>query len=217
MAFLSSSPQNSVLKTSKQRGSSKRHRQPSSWDQIKNLLTCKYIQTAAALQNPPKNNTNATLNGAYAKLGHCKYTCGFEDVAHGNTKVIHRPDNLPGKSSSGRETGLLGRKNVSGVSLSSSSRSLAGNASGRSNSFSTSSRRMQFRKLSGCYECHLIVDPSRYFLYYIHSYSTSYLLSFQLLELTFSELYDTFNITKVSESDKYNLWLPRVCRDLYEY
>jgi hypothetical protein len=21
---------------------------------------------------------------------------------------------------------------------------------------------MQFRKLSGCYECHMIVDPSRY-------------------------------------------------------
>ncbi|WOH06695.1 hypothetical protein DCAR_0626123 [Daucus carota subsp. sativus] len=159
MAFLSSSPQNSVLKTSKQRGSSKRHKQPSSWDQIKNLLTCKYIQTATALQNPPQNNTNATLNGAYAKLGHCKYTCGFEDVAHGNTKVIHRPDNLSGNSSSGRETS---RKNVSGVLLSSSSRSLASNASGRSNSFSASSRRMQFRKLSGCYECHLIVDPSRY-------------------------------------------------------
>ncbi|KAG7583651.1 Zinc finger C2H2-type [Arabidopsis suecica] len=37
------------------------------------------------------------------------------------------------------------------------------NASGSYTSSSTTSfRAMQFRKLSGCYECHMIVDPSRY-------------------------------------------------------
>ncbi|KAL8088553.1 hypothetical protein AgCh_038367 [Apium graveolens] len=112
------------------------------------------MQNATAVHNPPEHNINA-LRGAYSKLGHCKYTCRFKDVVHGNSKVIRRADNSPGNSSSGR-------KNVSGVSRSSSSRFLASDTSGRSNSFSTSSRRMQFRKLSGCYECHMIVDPSRY-------------------------------------------------------
>ncbi|KAA8528738.1 hypothetical protein F0562_036093 [Nyssa sinensis] len=115
--------------------------QLSSWDQIKNLLTCKQIE-GSRVHDPSKNA------GGYSKLGSCSSICSFGDVVHGNTRVVHR-DNSPEGSTMGQETRLLSRKTVSG----SSSRSLS--SSGRSNG-------MRFRKLSGCYECHTIVDPSRY-------------------------------------------------------
>lgn len=163
MALLTSTPQTSVAETIKQKHSSKQRKHVSSWRQIKNLFTCKQIQTSTAVHDPSRNNIT-TISGAYSKLGHCKSICSLNDVVHGNTRVVHRPDNSPESSSVGQETSLICRKNGSGVPLLSSSRSLASNASVRSNagSFSTSSRGMQFRKLSGCYECHMIVDPSRY-------------------------------------------------------
>lgn len=113
----------------------------SSWDQIKNLLTCKQIQ-GSRVHDPSKNPTPL----GYSKLGSsCSSLCSFKDVVHGNTRVVHRPDNCsPESSAVGQQTGLLSRKPPN-------------NASTRS----LSSRGMQFRKLSGCYECHMIVDPSR--------------------------------------------------------
>ncbi|PNY03382.1 nucleic acid binding protein [Trifolium pratense] len=92
----------------------------------------------------------------------------FRDVVHGNTRVVHRSDNSsPESSILGQETSLLKRKPVTASSSSSSTRSAS--CSGKSSnggrnyttSSSSSSRGMQFRKLSGCYECHMIVDPSR--------------------------------------------------------
>lgn len=134
---------------------SKQQKQPSSWDQIKNLLTCKQIE-GSRVHDPSKSAVG------YSKLGSsCSSICSFRDVVHGNTRVVHRADNSPESSTVGQESGLLSRKTET---RSSSTRSLSGSA--RSNhggaSFSSSSRAMQFRKLSGCYECHMIVDPSRY-------------------------------------------------------
>ncbi|KAL9358117.1 hypothetical protein Peur_051370 [Populus x canadensis] len=132
-----------------------KEKQPSSWDQIKNLLTCKQIE-GSRVHNPSKNPIG------YPKFGSsCSSICSFKAVVHGNTRVVHRADNSPESSTVGQETGLLSRKDV--CTGSSSTRSLAG--PGRSNggvTHSSSSRGMQFRKLSGCYECHMIVDPSRY-------------------------------------------------------
>ena len=132
-----------------------KEKQPSSWDQFKNLLTCKQIE-GSRVHDPSKNPIG------YSKLGSsCSSICSFKDVVHGNTRVVHRADNSPESSTLGQETGLLSRKCAS--TGSSSTRSLT--SSGRSNSgvtYSSSSRGMQFRKLSGCYECHMIVDPSRY-------------------------------------------------------
>ncbi|CAJ2675751.1 unnamed protein product [Trifolium pratense] len=137
---------------------------PSSWDQIKNILTCKQIE-GSKVHDPSKPNNN---NG-YSKLGSsCSSICSFRDVVHGNTRVVHRSDNSsPESSILGQETSLLKRKPVTASSSSSSTRSAS--CSGKSSnggrnyttSSSSSSRRMQFRKLSGCYECHMIVDPSR--------------------------------------------------------
>lgn len=107
MALLTSSPQKPLLKTNcKQKASSKRHIQPSSWDQIKNLLGCKYLQSATAVHNPPTTNVKA-ISGAYSKLGHCKYTCSFKDVVQGNTKVIHRANNSPGNRGQASMDGKL--------------------------------------------------------------------------------------------------------------
>ncbi|XP_010471696.1 PREDICTED: uncharacterized protein LOC104751448 [Camelina sativa] len=147
-------------------------KQPSSWDQIKNLLTCKQIE-GSRVHDPSKNSQPApsiTTNLSPSKLGSsCSSICSFRDVAHGNTRVVHRADHSPDVANStapDSETRLLTRK--PGQHGSSSSRSLTSgstrsNASGSYTSSSTTSfRAMQFRKLSGCYECHMIVDPSRY-------------------------------------------------------
>ncbi|KAF2324688.1 hypothetical protein GH714_016295 [Hevea brasiliensis] len=137
---------------SKRKRKLQKQKQPSSWDQIKNLLTCKQVE-GSGVHDPSKNP-----NG-YSKLGSsCSSICSFRDVVHGNTRVVHRADNSPESSTVGQETGLLSRKAANG----SSTRSLG--SSGRSSggaTYTSSSRGIQFRKLSGCYECHMIVDPSR--------------------------------------------------------
>ncbi|KAK6256861.1 hypothetical protein QUC31_000320 [Theobroma cacao] len=145
--------------STKRRRKQKKPKQPSSWDQIKNLLTCKQVE-GSKVHDPSKNNP--PHHHGYSKLGSsCNSICSFRDVVHGNTRVVHRADNSPESSTVGQETGLLRRKAANG----SSTRSLSGST--RSNTSTTyttssSSRAMQFRKLSGCYECHMIVDPSRY-------------------------------------------------------
>ncbi|XP_065848043.1 uncharacterized protein [Euphorbia lathyris] len=158
LTFLSENKEHQAKHPSKRRkkpqnqnqNQNQNQKQTSSWDQIKNLLSCKQMDQGSTVSDPSKNNTN------YSKLGSsCSSICSFRDVVHGNTRVVHRADNSPESSSVGQETGLLSRKHVHG----SSTRSLANSA--RSNCTS-SSRGMQFRKLSGCYECHMIVDPSRY-------------------------------------------------------
>ncbi|MFS8006704.1 putative transcription factor C2H2 family [Helianthus anomalus] len=134
----------------------------SSWDQFKNLLTCKQMDAVVGsnkVHDPVKNP-----NG-YSKLSSCSSICSFRDVVHGNTRVVHRADNSPESSTVGMDSGLLSRKKpVADGGSSSSSKTLTGSvrSSGHGSSFSSSSRSMQFRKLSGCYECHAIVDPSRY-------------------------------------------------------
>ncbi|CAJ1972543.1 unnamed protein product [Sphenostylis stenocarpa] len=121
---------------------------PSSWDQIKNLLTCKQME-GSRVHDPSKG---------YSKIGSsCSSICSFRDVVHGNTRVVHRSDNSsPESSSLGQETGLLTRKPVTASTRSTTTKSNAGPTY-----TSSSSRGMQFRKLSGCYECHMIIDPSR--------------------------------------------------------
>ncbi|MBA0819881.1 hypothetical protein Gohar_021602 [Gossypium harknessii] len=140
----------------------KKQKQPttSSWDQINNLLTCKQME-GSKVHDPSKNNNPAPPHHhqhGYSKLASsCSSICSFRDVVHGNTRVVHRADNSPESSTVGQETALLRRKAVNG----SSSRSLSGSTrSNNSTTTSSSSRAIQFRKLSGCYECHTIVDPS---------------------------------------------------------
>ncbi|XP_021863335.2 uncharacterized protein [Spinacia oleracea] len=128
-------------------------KQASSWDQIKNLLTCKQVE-GSRVHDPSKPAVSSS----------CGSMCSFRDVVHGNTRVVHRSDNSsPESSSLGQEARLLHRRKTGPGSV--SSRSLSGSVrSGTSvtTTHSVSSRGMPLRKLSGCYECHMIVDPSRY-------------------------------------------------------
>ncbi|XP_073136978.1 uncharacterized protein [Henckelia pumila] len=113
----------------------------SSWDQIKSLLTCKQIEESQ-IHHP-----------IYAS---CSSICTFRDVVHGNTRVVHRSDVSPDSISLGQETRLLSKKGSHGSS--STSRSV--NSSYGAGAYA--GRGMQLRRLSGCYECHAIVDPSMY-------------------------------------------------------
>ncbi|KAH0680624.1 hypothetical protein KY284_021709 [Solanum tuberosum] len=168
MALLTFLPENtqkdqpSKRRKKQQKQNKEKQKQPSSWDQFKNLLTCKQIENST-VHDPASKNPPSSSAGAYSKLSSCSSICSFRDVVHGNTRVVHRADNSPESSSLGQETRLLSKNKAShhGPS-SSSSRSLARSNGGGSSTCTTSSRGMQFRKLSGCYECHMIVDPSRY-------------------------------------------------------
>ncbi|KAJ8538273.1 hypothetical protein K7X08_014813 [Anisodus acutangulus] len=162
---LESSQKNQPSKRRKkqQKQNKEKQKQPSSWDQFKNLMTCKQIENST-VHDPVSMNTSSTASAAaYSKLSSCSSICSFRDVVHGNTRVVHRADNSPESSSLGQEARLLSKNKTShhGAS-SSSSRSLARSNGSASSTYTTSSRGMQFRKLSGCYECHMIVDPSRY-------------------------------------------------------
>ncbi|KAI3989478.1 hypothetical protein MKX01_022753 [Papaver californicum] len=147
---------------------------PSSWNQIKSLITCKTVENSKV--HDPSSSKNNSIHGGYSKLSSsCSSICNFRDVVHGNTRVVHRADNSPENSSVGQETGLLSRKSLnigssSNRSTTSSIRSSlrndtplhhANNGSYTNSTTTSSSRGMQLRKLSGCYECHMIVDPSR--------------------------------------------------------
>ncbi|TYK31496.1 putative nucleic acid binding protein [Cucumis melo var. makuwa] len=119
----------------------------SSWDHIKNLITCKQVEVSRVQEQGKRSP-------AYSKLGSsCSSICSFRDVVHGNAKVVHRADNSPESSSVGQETRLLTRKSANG----SSSRSLTAPApartknggSGSASYNSSSSRGIQLRKLSG--------------------------------------------------------------------
>ncbi|GMJ07013.1 hypothetical protein like AT1G75710 [Hibiscus trionum] len=165
MALLTSLPEPTKQPPKRRRKQVKNQKQPtSSWDQIKNLLTCKQVE-GSKVHDPSKNPAPPNHQQGYSKLGSsCNSICSFRDVVHGNTRVVHRADNSPESSTVGQETALLRRKAANG----SSSRSLSSgsmrsdNSSSRYTTTSSSSRAMQFRRLSGCYECHTIVDPSRY-------------------------------------------------------
>ncbi|KAL7155442.1 hypothetical protein ABFS83_03G075500 [Erythranthe nasuta] len=140
-------------------------KQPSSsWDQIKNLLTCKQIEDSK-IHDPSRRSRSSNNNtNIYSS---CSSICTFRDVAHGNARVVHRADNSPESSAlGGQETRLLTKKTAASSSSrsinSTSARTAAAAAAGGGGAPYTCGRGMQFRKLSGCYECHSIVDPSRY-------------------------------------------------------
>ncbi|KAK9059906.1 hypothetical protein SSX86_020610 [Deinandra increscens subsp. villosa] len=154
----------------------------SSWDQIKNLLKCKQMNVVGSDQKTQQDPVVRNPNNGYSKLSSCSSICSFRDVANENTRVVqlHGVDNnSPESSTVGQDSGdlrvrrkkLLRRNDTSSASSStttitnsSSTRSLIGSgrsSNGQGSYTSSYSRGMQLRKLSGCYECHAIVDPAR--------------------------------------------------------
>ncbi|KAF5771540.1 putative transcription factor C2H2 family [Helianthus annuus] len=153
-------PQNPKPKQRHQQQQTLQTASPTSWDQIKNLLKCKQMDAGGSdpkIQPDPVRNSNG-----YSKLSSCSSICSFRDVANGNTRVVHRPDNSPESTTVVQDSGVLRRKKhlSNGVSSSSSNNAGSDKSNGHG-SYMSSSRGMQLRKLSGCYECHAIVDPAR--------------------------------------------------------
>lgn len=145
-------------------------KQPSSWDQFKNLLTCKQVE-GSRVHDPAKSIRPGPEAVGYSKIGSsCGSMCSFRDVVHGTTRVVHRSDSSssPESSSLGQEARFLsgraksGSNNIGSVSSRSFATSTLRSSAGGTTHHSVSSRGMPLRKLSGCYECHMIVDPSRY-------------------------------------------------------
>lgn len=133
----------------------------SSWSQIKNLLSCKQIEGPRV--HEPSKITSSSCGSSL---------CKFSDVIYGNARVIHRSDHSPGSSNLGQDAGLLTRKPVTRGS----SATVRSNGCGAYTSYS-SSKAMQFRKLSGCYECHMIVDPCRFDILTPHFWIINMLVS----------------------------------------
>lgn len=127
----------------------------SSWSQIKNLLSCKQIEGPRV--HEPSKITSSSCGSSL---------CKFSDVIYGNARVIHRSDHSPESSNLGQDARLLTRKPVNRESSS----SVRSNGCGAYTSYSTS-KAMHFRKFSGCYECHMIVDPSRFITIYLTLYN----------------------------------------------
>ncbi|KAL3840229.1 hypothetical protein ACJIZ3_024820 [Penstemon smallii] len=141
-------------------------KQPSSWDQFKNLLTCKQVEDSkihdpSSKINNNNNNNNNIHNPPSDFYTSCSNICTFRDVVHGNTRVVHRADNSPESSSLGQESRLLSKKTGRHGPGSTSSRSISSSVRSGAGGAPYTGRGMQLRKLSGCYECHSI-DPSRY-------------------------------------------------------
>ncbi|CAN6481803.1 unnamed protein product [Victoria cruziana] len=127
---------------------------PSSWELLKNFLTCKQVElaqvhepTTALTKKKKRVGSSTASKRGYAKLASCSSLCTMNDVAANaasRARVVHRSDSSsspePSISSSRRESAPL----VPAARAPSSG------------------RRMPLRNLSGCYECRAVVDPSRY-------------------------------------------------------
>eukprot|EP01018_Ginkgo_biloba_P018634 Gb_32897 [translate_table: standard] len=151
--------------TSKKRGSASSHK-TSSWAMLKKLVTCKF--NAGEVQEPIVGSALVVQRRGYHKIGCSGSLCNLRDVVHGNTRVMHRSETSPEISSQSstckqssvlsQDSGLLDHTRVSMGSsryLNSPKPQFSIPETQGSGSF----RGMHLRKLSGCYECHMIVDP----------------------------------------------------------
>ncbi|KAL6317606.1 hypothetical protein AAG906_030359 [Vitis piasezkii] len=143
---------------------------PPSWAVVRSLLTCKHLQTQPQQQKQEegqqqKQRREQTVEGSGKKCK--KMKCSGSLCS--NTKVMHRPEmsspedhkKRPSMASSNNDGSSRSMKaplsELNGV-VSSTSSSLSISASSNS-SVGGSFRGMPFRRLSGCYECRMVVDP----------------------------------------------------------
>lgn len=107
----------------------------SSWEQLKNILSCKSTApTGQQVHDPSKPTTKPMTSYCGSSL------CAIRDVVHGNTRVVHRADtdHCSGCSSS---PGSSWRHETVPLAVHLGSGSRGG---------------MQLRSLSGCYEAHAV-------------------------------------------------------------
>ncbi|XP_050215201.1 uncharacterized protein LOC126666236 [Mercurialis annua] len=132
---------------------------PPSWLAVRGLFPCKNLETQQLKQQNQEQGSEEIIGSKKCK----KIKCSGSLCS--NTKVMHRPEAASPE---------INRKRVSGNNNESSSRSMkaplkeisnGNNVSSTNSSLSNSSflssntRGMPFRRLSGCYECRMVVDP----------------------------------------------------------
>jgi hypothetical protein len=127
----------------------------SSWSSIKKFLTCKLDTNEV---HDPKKEAKQSLKKCYHNIGCSGSFYSLRDIVHGNTRVMHRPETSPENSS--RSSQEIVVSDHSRVSMGSSTRSLASpKPQFTIHEAQGSFRGVHLRKFSGCYECHVIVDP----------------------------------------------------------
>ncbi|XP_043712041.1 uncharacterized protein LOC122660855 [Telopea speciosissima] len=136
---------------------------PPSWAAVRNIFTCKHYQTGEQKQSIQENSKRCKKIGCSGSL------CS-------NTRVTHRPEIIASPEDDKKWASIstsVGSCNTSASSrsmkaplnelngvVSASSSSLSSRfSSGTGSSVSGSFRGMHLSRLSGCYECRMVIDP----------------------------------------------------------
>ncbi|KAL7208809.1 hypothetical protein ACSBR1_030524 [Camellia fascicularis] len=149
---------------------------PPSWSVVRSLLTCKHLQTQPQQkekqekqQKQQKQERPTEESSKKCKKMKCSGSlCS-------NTKVMHRPEppsssssednnknraSMGGSNSIKNHTGSSSRSMKAPLSeLNGASFSVSSNSSSSASTVVGSFRGIPFRRLSGCYECRMVVDP----------------------------------------------------------
>ncbi|XP_058088290.1 uncharacterized protein LOC131235167 [Magnolia sinica] len=120
---------------------------PPSWAVVRSLLTCKDLQETDPIEQKSMKK--------YRKMGCSVSLCSLRE----HSRVMHRPEassSPPLLACNGNSSSRRSLK----APLNESNGALSSSTSNASSSVGGSFRGMHLRRLSGCYECHMVMDPS---------------------------------------------------------
>lgn len=131
-----------------------------SWAVMRSILTCKHLETEQQQQQQPKTQKNKqkkqtekppideTITNKSKKMRCSGSLCN-------NTKVTQRPEPISPETLQRKNRGTSSNLPVKNPIL----REISNNNNRVLMKSSSSNKGMPFRKLSGCYECRMVVDP----------------------------------------------------------
>lgn len=162
---MAKSKRNPSIKQSKQSSKSRssshgqKEEKPHSWAVVRSLFTCKHLQARPEQQIILKEEKIPKCEGERRDDDNnndkkCKKMKCSGSICS-NTKVMHRPEPSPSPPK-GRSCKNDGSTKVN---LNNSFSSASSSLHSASSPATSSLRGMPFRKLSGCYECRMVVDP----------------------------------------------------------
>ncbi|XP_009587911.1 uncharacterized protein [Nicotiana tomentosiformis] len=162
---MAKSKRNPSIKRSKQSSKSRssshgqKEEKPHSWAVVRSLFTCKHLQARPEQQIILKEEKIPKCEGERRDDDNnndkkCKKMKCSGSICS-NTKVMHRPEPSPSPPK-GRSCKNDGSTKVN---LNNSFSSASSSLHSASSPATSSLRGMPFRKLSGCYECRMVVDP----------------------------------------------------------
>lgn len=141
---------------------------PASWAVVRSLFTCKHLQAQQQQQKQPQIQENEKQQPQKQQKQeqpneenkkNKKMNCSGSSLCS-NTKVMHRPETSSSTSPENLKKRAAAAMNIDGSSSSRSMKVPLKELNGSSSSsLSSPLRGIPFRKLSGCYECRMVVDP----------------------------------------------------------